>query len=101
MQSPIIRGPRFALFVLAIGLPGIASAERLFVPVAGLPSTARGIARSQALALDTAALGAVRAAREVTLTEFPLGADATATLTVERFDPFTAGATAVVMEDAG
>ena len=81
--------------------PGLAGAERLFVPVGGLSSRTPGIARVQELALDVAALASVRGRDAATLIAFPLGADATVTLAVERFEPFTAGATAVVMEDAG
>ena len=71
------------------------------MPVGGLSSRTPGIARVQELALDVAALASVRGRDAATLTAFPLGADATVTLAVERFEPFTAGATAVVMEDAG
>jgi cysteine-rich repeat protein len=87
--------------VVTLAIPGIARAERLFVPVAGLPSSARGIGRVASLALDGAALAAVRARDHATLTEFPLGVDGTATLTIERFDPFTDGARAVVVESGG
>jgi cysteine-rich repeat protein len=85
---------------MAIAAP-VANAERLFVPVAGLPSAAPGIARVQALALDHDALAELRTRTQATLTDFPLGADGTATLVVSRFDPFTAAARAVVMEDGG
>ncbi len=80
---------------------GPAAAERLFVRTAGLPASAPGIARVQDLSLDVAALAALRGQRSTTLTEFPLGADGTATLSVERFEPFTANARAVVMEATG
>ena len=43
----------------------------------------------------------MRESRAATLTDFPLGADGTATVSVEQFSPFTDGATAVVMEDTG
>ena len=87
--------------VVTLAVPAISVAERLFVPVAGLPSASGGIGRVQSLALDDAALAAVRASTSATLTEFPLGVDGTATLRVERFDPFTANARAVVVEAAG
>jgi cysteine-rich repeat protein len=99
-SSTVLRTGTLGL-VIALAVPDIAAAERLFVPVSGLPSSARGIARVQSLALDTGALTALRASSSATLTEFPLGADGDATLTVERFEPFTAGARAVVMEAGG
>jgi len=94
---------RHAGFVslLLLVWPGLAAAERLFVRTAGLPASARGIARVQSLGIDHSALVSLRGRTQATVTEFPLGADGTATLTLERFDPFTAGADAVVMEAAG
>jgi len=85
----------------ALYAPHVVHAERLFRPLAGLPSAARGVTRSQALDIDPKALAAIRATSDAALTEFPLGADGVASLTLERFDPFTAAATAVVMEASG
>lgn len=82
-------------------LPRLAAAERLFVRTDGLPADAPGIERVQQLALDTDALATLRVETQAILTEFPLGVDGTATLTVDRFEPFAAGARAVVMEAAG
>ena len=105
MHQPMRAGicQRIVIVGVLAGLasPGLAGAERLFVPVGGLSSRTPGIARVQELALDVAALASARGRDAVTLSAFPLGADATVTLAVERFEPFTAGATAVVMEDAG
>ena len=82
-------------------LPRVACAERLFVRAEGLPAHAPGIRQVQQLALDRNALASLRAHTQATLTEFPLGVGRTATLTVERFEPFVVGAHAVVVEDGG
>jgi hypothetical protein len=66
-------------------MPGLASAERFFVRAAGLPSNAPGIARVQTLGLDAAALASLREQSHATITDFPLGADKTAMLTMEQF----------------
>jgi cysteine-rich repeat protein len=89
------------LALLALAAPRRAGAERLFAPAVGLPSSARGIARVQALGLDTGALARLRSTTQATLTDFPLGTDGAATVTLERFEPFTAGVRAVVMEGTG
>lgn len=91
---------------LVVGLallvsPGLAAAERLFVRTAGLPGTARGIGRVQSLGVDAAAVASLRTKDQATITDFPLGADATVTLSLQRFDPFTGTAGAVVMEASG
>ena len=90
-----------AWLALAVAVPRLASAERLFARADGLPSSAPGIARVQTLGLDAAALASLRQRDAATLTDFPLGADGTATLTLHRIEPFTANARAVVMEAGG
>jgi cysteine-rich repeat protein len=101
MTSTQARTVRLTCLVLALAGARIAAAERLFVRAAGLRSSARGIARVETLGLDTAALSELRGRTQATLTEFPLGADGLVTLAVERFEPFTDGARAVVMENTG
>ena len=101
MESTFARHLGFLWLAVTMLLPRLAAAERLFVRTDGLPADAPGIERVQQLALGTDALATLRAHTQATLTEFPLGVDRTATLTVNRFQPFTAGARAVVMEDAG
>jgi cysteine-rich repeat protein len=93
--------PAIWLVAAVLALPRLAAAERLFVRASGLPSQAPGIARVAALGLDQAALASVRDRAQATITDFPLGADGSATLTLHRFEPFTADARAVVMEAGG
>src|SRR6185503_20048862 len=100
MRASTARGVG-VVWVVLMTVPRIATAERLFVPIEGLPSTARGIGHVKALGLDAGGLASLRASRQLTLTDFPLGGDGTATITVERFEPFTGDARAVVMEAGG
>jgi cysteine-rich repeat protein len=95
---------RFALVVSVLAVswgPTLVRAERLFTTVPGVPSPDARIAEVQALALDAAGLAGLRSRAEATLTDFPLGKDATATLAVTRFEPFAAGARAEVVEAGG
>ena len=101
MNQTLARHLGFLSLALTMLLPRITSAERLFVRADGLPTHTHGIERVQQLALDTDALASLRARTQATLTEFPLGVDRTATLTVDRFEPFTDGTHAVIMEDGG
>ena len=101
MGIPFARGAGLVCFVLMAAVPRVAVAERLFVPAEGLPPTAHGIAHVKKLALDSGGLASVRARTQATLTDFPLGSDGTATITIEQFEPFTADVRAVVMEAGG
>jgi cysteine-rich repeat protein len=101
MRASIAGGVGLVWVVSMTAVPSIATAARLFVPIEGLPPTARGIGHVKALGLDTGGLASLRASRELTITDFPLGGDGTATITVERFEPFTTDARAVVMEAGG
>jgi cysteine-rich repeat protein len=101
MGSSAARRLRLVCVVAALCAPAAARAARLFVPLTGLPPSARGVGRSQALELDPTTLAAVRAATDATLTAFPLGADGTATVILQRFEPFTARATAVLIDATG
>jgi hypothetical protein len=58
-----------------------------------------GIARAQALRLDTGALAALRATDHATVDGFPLGRDRTVTLALTRFSPFAPNARAEVVEN--
>jgi cysteine-rich repeat protein len=90
-----------ALLAMASATPRLAGAERLFARAEGLPSSAPGIARVQTLGLDAAALASLRQRDTATFTDFPLGGDATVTVSLTRIEPFTGGARAVVMEADG
>lgn len=59
------------------------------------------VARVAKLALGRVALGQLRASTQSTLTEFPLGASGSATLEIERFEPFSPDAKALLMTTSG
>jgi cysteine-rich repeat protein len=59
------------------------------------------VARVATVDLDRDALQRLRLRTQATIAGFPLGADATATVEVERFEPFVAGATARLVTDEG
>src|SRR5262245_49227762 len=60
-----------------------------------------GVTRSSSLALGRAALSDLRQRHHSVLADFPLGADRTATLVLERFEPFTPGAHVDVVTRGG
>ncbi len=93
-------------FAMVITLTSNAAAERLLTPLAaeaapGTPSSLRGVTGVQRLGLGHAALAALRAERATTVADFPLGSDRTADLLLTRFEPFSPGAHAEVMEAGG
>ena len=97
---------RFPVVLLVCGMALATSvrpadAARLFQRALGTPSTAPGIARVQAMGIDPGGLASLRASDRIALSDFPLGADGTATITLERFEPFTAQARAVVVDPEG
>jgi cysteine-rich repeat protein len=78
-----------------------AHAERLFEVAEGMPAPGAHVSRVRTLVPNAAAMASLRAQVRATLTEFPLGVDGSVTLEVERFEPFTADARAVVVEAGG
>ena len=89
-------------FAVALLITTSARAEQLLAPAtggrgAGLP----GVARAGRLALDRAALAALRAKKTASVTAFPLGTDRSVDLELHRFSPFTPGARVEVWGDGG
>ena len=90
-------------FAVALLITTSVRAEQLLAPAtggrdaAGLP----GVARAGRLALDRAALAALRAKKTASVTAFPLGTDRSVDLELHRFSPFTPGARVEVWGDGG
>jgi len=105
LRPPIaLRAAACALAVLLAGAADAGAAPLLSRArgVAALQQVETpGIARAQALRLDTAALAALRTRQHATVDAFPLGRDRSVTLELARFDPFGAHARVEVMEAGG
>lgn len=87
------------LVVLAGGTP--AAAARLLVPRSGLPASAPGVAQVRFLTLDRPALADLRRRDGAVIEAFPLGDGRSATLVLERFEPFGAAGRVETMTAAG
>lgn len=94
---------RFLPLTLAVlcAMSSAAEAGRLLAPTTRTgAATVRGVSAVQPLALDLDALATLRTQKTAVVDGFPLGRSRTATLVLQRFEPF-ATTRAVVMEAGG
>jgi hypothetical protein len=99
---PIVRSRLAALAsaaLLAAAAPSLAAP--LFSPAHDRRTSLTGVTGVQKLALDRAALAALRAREHAVVSAFPLGERRTADLVLERFTPFAEGARVEVMDGGG
>lgn len=100
----IARRGGFGLLLFCLGLAGPAEAARLFQPgPAGLHtrSALTGVGGVRLLTVDPTALAGLRGTDRAVVDDFPLGSSRSATVELERFEPFPAHARVEIMEASG
>ena len=106
-MSPVAWVPLVvAAAMLALAAPAPAQAASAEAPLFSRSGPGPGLAApssdvSQTLTLDRDALAALRGRASATLADFPLGAGASASMDLVRFEPFRPGARAVVVTASG
>lgn len=89
------------ILLLAAGSAAGQEPEVLLRRLPDAPERRGKVARVGDVALDQAALARLRLQQRATVAAFPLGASKSATLELERFEPFVAGTTATLVGDEG